>query len=315
MTGLVIGVLGASGGVGTSTAAAHLAWRAARGSTVLVDAHPATGALDVHVGIEHLPGPRWSAFQRLRGETDGAAVVSALPRTGRYAVLAGDGRPPPPAVLESVLCGLRDVADLLVLDLGAGLPSGRVAVTHCAAVVVVAGLGVRRLADLDQVAADLHRTPEAPAVRSDAAGAPRRGVISSGVPGEVGGGTRAPDGVPEPSRAPGGGRDSSPAPGEGPERPGSPGRSSMSIQVPGAGLPPPGAAAYLVTRGPARCAGLADEVATHVGLPLLTHWADEARVGADLEHGVPPGERAHGLDRGVDLLMAALPPPRAVATA
>ena len=230
MPGHVIGVLGASGGVGATTVAAHLAWRSPAPVTVLADAAPTgRGALDVHVGIDHLPGPRWPAFSRLRGAADGAAVTTALPRTSRYAVLSGSSAAPaPPAtVTRAVLVGLADHADLLVLDLGSGLLSVQPALDLCTTVVVVAGLGVRRLADLDQVAADLHR-------RADLSAA-----------GEV----------------------------------------------------------VLLTRGSRRLTDVADEVSLHVDLPLLGHWADEPRVAADLERGIPPGEHTHGLDALADRLL------------
>lgn len=226
MDATVIGVMGASGGLGTTTAAAHIAWCAAAAETVLLDADPSRGAVDVQVGVEHLPGPRWNDFSRLRGTTDGPAVAAALPRTSRYAVLAAGPAPPRGAVSESVVMsvvdGLARHTDLLVMDLGSDLPHRVPLLARCHLLVVVTGLGVRRLADLDRLTFDLTSADE---------------VSDGGVP-----------------------------------------------------------AAHLLTRGARRHVDLGEQVATHANLPLLGHWPDDQRVAADLERGIPPGERTHGLD-------------------
>lgn len=155
MNATVIGVLGASGGVGTSTVAAYLAWRARPTGVVLVDGDPAKGAADVVAAVEHLPGMRWGDFGGLRGRADGAAIVRALPATSRYAVLAGGGAPVGLAQVEAVLDGLRGSASVLVADLGCPLPSAATLLPSCAALLLVTGLGVSHLADLERVAEDL----------------------------------------------------------------------------------------------------------------------------------------------------------------
>ncbi len=303
MTALVVGVLGASGGLGTSTAAAHLAWRAARRRTVLVDASPAGGALDVHVGIDHLPGPRWSAFARLRGAADGAAVLAALPRTERYAVLAGDAGPPPPAVLGSVVRGLVADGDLVVLDLGVLVAGAEPPATTDAA-AAAPGTGTTGTRHLE--------TPNPGTATPDAV-TPGMAALGTGLVAGCGGTLVAVAGLGVRHLADLERLLGQLLPGTGPRL-----DRSSSARAPswGAGVRPldAGPRVVLLTRGPARLGDLAEEVAAHVGWPLLAHWADEPRVRADLEHGIPPGARSHGLDAAADRLsaLAAGHPPQEV---
>ena len=60
----VLAVVGGSGGVGASTFAAALATAAA--PATLIDLDPVSGGIDVLLGIEDVPGARWSGL-RLEG--------------------------------------------------------------------------------------------------------------------------------------------------------------------------------------------------------------------------------------------------------
>jgi len=67
-TGRLVCVVGGSGGVGASTLAAGLAFVAARTqSTMLVDADPLSGGLDLLLGAERTPGWRWPRLANARG--------------------------------------------------------------------------------------------------------------------------------------------------------------------------------------------------------------------------------------------------------
>lgn len=142
-------VAGASGGLGTSTAAAHLCWRAAPTMGCLVDS--TYGSIDVTTGLDHVVGPRWDAFCRLEGPANGAAILSALPSTSRYAVLAGGVQTPPPDVVTTVVESLAEHADLLVVDAGSVDVLDQSWLTTADALVLLAGVGVRHLADVDRV--------------------------------------------------------------------------------------------------------------------------------------------------------------------
>ncbi len=117
----VVGVVGARGGVGASTVAAALAlrvhrhgWHAERrrprrrgtgraGATadvprvVLVDLDPAGGGLDVHLGIEDVPGVRWPDLAGARGDVSGPELTDLLPDWAGVTVLSGDRWRPGPA--------------------------------------------------------------------------------------------------------------------------------------------------------------------------------------------------------------------------
>src|SRR3954470_8144109 len=92
----VLGVIGASGGLGVSSLVVGLAQRAAGqlGATVAVDAAAGGGALDVTACVEHLPGLRWADLVGAEGAIDGAALLRGLPTDGPVRVLAGRGAEP-----------------------------------------------------------------------------------------------------------------------------------------------------------------------------------------------------------------------------
>ncbi len=122
---VVLGVLGARGGAGTSTLAALTAARLARRtSTVLVDLDPVGGGLDVTAGIEDVDGARWPELAGARGDVPGQDVLALLPRWGACAVLSADradGSPDlDPEVVADVLHALGGVVGALVLDLPRG---------------------------------------------------------------------------------------------------------------------------------------------------------------------------------------------------
>ena len=68
-TGSIVCVVGGSGGVGASTLASGLAFVAARTSqrTVLIDADPRSGGLDLLLGAERTAGWRWPRLATARG--------------------------------------------------------------------------------------------------------------------------------------------------------------------------------------------------------------------------------------------------------
>ncbi|WP_342318886.1 septum site-determining protein Ssd [Corynebacterium mayonis] len=80
--GAVIAVVGAAGGVGTSTLAACLArLAAAHVEPTLVDAHRFSGGVDLLLGIEDEAGARWGEIVLGEGMVQRADVRRALPET------------------------------------------------------------------------------------------------------------------------------------------------------------------------------------------------------------------------------------------
>ncbi|WP_406829402.1 hypothetical protein ABEG17_10380 [Pedococcus sp. KACC 23699] len=151
----VLGVVGASGGLGASTLAVALAVRAAAsvGATVCVDGAFERGGLDVTACLEHVAGLRWSDLVDLRGEADGADLLRSLPSAGGLRVLAARGLLPPDEVVESCLRALSSICGLTVVDLGGSLRW----VGHCSDVLLVSGVSARHLADASALAVGLSR--------------------------------------------------------------------------------------------------------------------------------------------------------------
>ena len=150
----VMGVIGASGGLGVSTLAVALAVRAGPrvGATVAVDGTPDHGALDVTACVEHLPGLRWADLAAAQGALDGAALLRALPAEGTTRVLAGDGPELDEGVVRAALTGLARVCGVVVVDLGHSLGLA----DECTELVVVTGTSARQLADSTALADAVH---------------------------------------------------------------------------------------------------------------------------------------------------------------
>ncbi|RVW00280.1 septum site-determining protein Ssd [Rhodococcus xishaensis] len=136
--GAVVAVVGGCGGAGASSLAAAIALESARGSalasaraagdesrarwTLLVDADPLGGGLDVLLGIEGKQGLRWPGLAVEGGRVFADALRAALPSHGKgLSVLAcgrGDGEPdgPAPAAAKAVVESGRSAGGLVVCD-------------------------------------------------------------------------------------------------------------------------------------------------------------------------------------------------------
>lgn len=120
-TGRVVGLVGGSGGVGTSTMAAGLAWSASRQGvrTALVDLDPRGGGLDVLLGLEEAPGWRWPALAAADGFL--SDLHEHLPRLDTLAVVSHDREARaelPTTATVAVVRALARCHDLVVLDGG-----------------------------------------------------------------------------------------------------------------------------------------------------------------------------------------------------
>ncbi|MEE6297313.1 septum site-determining protein Ssd [Georgenia wangjunii] len=182
----VLGVVGARGGAGASVLAAVVA-RLAVGAgvpTALVDLDPCGGGLDVLLGLEHDPGPRWADVLAERGGFPPERLVLSLPSWHSVRVLSSDvrsGVPLDDVVARAAVHALACAVDLLVLDLPRHVlaPPGRdedvpAWLAPCTDVVLVAGCDVRSAAAADGAARAL-----------GAAGVVPRLVVSGPAPGGV----------------------------------------------------------------------------------------------------------------------------------
>ncbi|MBC2875817.1 MULTISPECIES: septum site-determining protein Ssd [Streptomyces] len=129
---LTVGVIGGRGGAGASTLACALAIGAARTGrrTMLVDADPLGGGLDVLLGAERIDGLRWPAFAGSRGRMAGRALEEVLPEPHGLRLLSwdrGDSEVPPEAV-RAVLAAARRRGGVVVVDLPRGTDGAAVEV-------------------------------------------------------------------------------------------------------------------------------------------------------------------------------------------
>lgn len=120
--GRVVAVIGGRGGAGASVLAAALAVTGVRAGlrTMLVDADPLGGGLDLVLGWEHVAGLRWPALGATSGRVDAPALVEALPGRGELVVLSWDRGEVLAAPAESMATAMdagRRGRDLVVVDL------------------------------------------------------------------------------------------------------------------------------------------------------------------------------------------------------
>jgi secretion/DNA translocation related CpaE-like protein len=120
--GRVVAVIGGRGGAGASVFAGGLAVTAARVGlrTLLVDADPLGGGLDLVLGWEQIEGLRWPALTRTDGRVDPPALVRALPSRGDLVMLSwdrGDLIDLPAEAMAATMDAGRRGRDLVVVDL------------------------------------------------------------------------------------------------------------------------------------------------------------------------------------------------------
>jgi secretion/DNA translocation related CpaE-like protein len=126
----VLAVIGGRGGAGASILAAGLAVTAVNAGrrTLLVDADPLGGGLDLALGWEQVDGLRWPALARTGGHVDPPALLNALPNRGDL-VLLSFARAPQPAqepsaellpiaaeAMAATLDAARRGRDIVVID-------------------------------------------------------------------------------------------------------------------------------------------------------------------------------------------------------
>ena len=119
---LTHGIVAGAGGAGASVLASALARRCANAGieTVLMDADPLGGGLDLVLGCENVDGLRWPALAASRGRLRPSTLQQALPRAHNLAVLSWgrDGTEElDPAVFDTVLTAAQQAFELVIVDL------------------------------------------------------------------------------------------------------------------------------------------------------------------------------------------------------
>ncbi len=139
----VIGVVGGCGGTGASTFACVLAATASMdGPAVLVDLDPVAGGIDVLLGIEAVPGARWSGLRLGGGRLDPRVLAEGLPHWASVAVLSADAMPDREVVAQTL--EVASSAAAVVIDLGRWRsPARAAALRRCDLIVLLCGADVR----------------------------------------------------------------------------------------------------------------------------------------------------------------------------
>ncbi len=120
--GRILAVIGGRGGAGASILSGGLAVTAVRAGhrTLLVDADPLGGGLDLLLGWENVDGLRWPAFADTDGRVDPAALLQALPNRGDLVLLSFDREQfpsVPGAAMAATLDAGRRGRDVIITDL------------------------------------------------------------------------------------------------------------------------------------------------------------------------------------------------------
>jgi len=177
----VIGVVPGCGGAGATVFAAVLAWcagetcradpdsgvrKARRGRVFLLDCDPMGGGIDVLLGCEQVPGPRWGQVLLGGGRLDPSVLVDGLPRWRRVSFLAADSA----AEQEpGALCQVIEAAagaGTVVLDLPRWPSAARAAALElCDRVLLVTPAEVKAVTASALVAAHLDPEVSGVAVR------------------------------------------------------------------------------------------------------------------------------------------------------
>lgn len=121
-SGVVVAVIGGRGGAGASTLSAALSLVAAASGvpTMLVDADPLGGGIDMLLGREDDAGLRWTDLASADGRLRAESLRLALPRAGCLTMLScgrGESLQLPVEAARAVLEAARRSHDLVVVDL------------------------------------------------------------------------------------------------------------------------------------------------------------------------------------------------------
>ena len=150
----LVSVVGGSGGVGASTLATSLALAGSRRGlrSLLFDADPLGGGLDLVLGAERAEGLRWRDLDSTRGRLSAGSLADVLPTHGGLATLSWDRAPQAalPDSVPSVLTAAVRGFDLVVADVPRHLDShgvdilGRSVLTVVVVAEEICALGAAR---------------------------------------------------------------------------------------------------------------------------------------------------------------------------
>ena len=160
-TAVTLAVVGGCGGAGSSTLAAALALGGTKRGlrSLLIDADPLGGGIDMVFGGEQGAGLRWPQLAGTSGRVSAGALRSALPTFDSLAVLSWDRDDLitiPPEAMRSVLGAAQRCSDLVVVDLPrSGGPAADEVLSRLTSTILLVPREVRACAAAARVAARL----------------------------------------------------------------------------------------------------------------------------------------------------------------
>lgn len=158
---MVIGVVGGRGGAGASVLAAGLAMTSCRRgrATMLIDADPYGGGIDLMLGAEQSGGLRWPDLAETRGRVGGSTLRDHLPEPHGLTVLSwdrGDVLSVPAEAVRAVVVAAGRAWDVVVVDLPRRMDlATEEALARCNCVLLVVPAEVRAVAAASRVATGL----------------------------------------------------------------------------------------------------------------------------------------------------------------
>jgi secretion/DNA translocation related CpaE-like protein len=161
---VIVSVVGGRGGAGGSTLAAALAFTGMRRGlrTLLLDADPLGGGIDLVLGGEDVAGMRWPELREAQGRVSCNALRHALPQLDELTVLSwdrGDVLTIAPDAMRAVLAAAQRGHDLVVVDVPRRLDEAAgEAVTRSTITLLLVPAEIRATAAASRVAAALEAT-------------------------------------------------------------------------------------------------------------------------------------------------------------
>lgn len=151
----IVGVLGATGGLGTSLIASWLAimFAQSNNSVALAETNFCSGGLDVLWGIEETKGTRWADLIYSSGRIAPQDLYRSLPKANGISILSTDsqdGRAPNNSV--EIISDLSQSVEVLVIDLAKSNEAGAAELVElCTDLVIVTGSTIRSTSATNQL--------------------------------------------------------------------------------------------------------------------------------------------------------------------
>lgn len=181
--GQVLGIVGAQGGIGTSTTALWIARELAKkgNSVALIDLDPTSTGIDLIFSGANIPGKRWEDI-RGSGAMLANRLTNALPKWAGVSVLSADSRGcvnPESGAGEKAIAALSQIHEWTILDLPTRTlnPADNTAkwLEWCDAILLLSGTNSTNLASTQ---ARIERLPHTANLAIIAVGAKSRGHLA-----------------------------------------------------------------------------------------------------------------------------------------